>query len=292
MSTTARKIDTEEIALRIQDELNDFHVEGLVSTQINNKKSRFINIIRAINHADRIITRDMNLEGTVVVFVPADTTDIVFSQNADFAHEYIESLESQEANLIDSDYYYFTGKDQFLDVISISDRYLYIFDDYPQGGTKPSGRIKKRGANDFFSRQDDLSRTQGTNWLLDPYYDEAREAESVCYFIPDEGRLVLEKKFVSSKFISFQARLMPGLVRLADLKNYDRNATDYNDVYKVKTPHWGMELLVYEALDWLIPLSSPDAKNLVKAQKAEQKIGFENSKPGDSNVVVPHFSWG
>lgn len=274
---TARKIDTEEVALRIQDELNDFHVEGLVSTQINNKKSRFVNIIRAINHADRIITRDMNLEGVVVVYVPANTTDIVFSQNYLHADKYFNSIDAQKTNLITNDYAYFTLKDQYLDIIAILDRFLYLYDEYPFGGTKASGRIKKKSASDFWSTQKN--------------YD-ARGSDSFCYFIPDEGRLVLQQQADSGRFLSFQARLMPGLVRLTDLTYEKRDSTEYNDTYQIKTPHWGMELLVYEALDWLLPLSSTDAKQLVKQQKAEQKIGFENSKPGDTNVIVPHFSFG
>lgn len=289
---TTRKINTEEIALRIADELNDFHASGLIESSIVNKRSRFVNLIRAINHADRIVTRDMNLEGYVIVFAPASTNNIIFSQNADFASEYYDDLVAQQADLINSDFYYFTGVDQYLDVLDIYSRYVYVFDQYPTGGIKPGSRLKKRAASDFYSRQEEISNIETSNtYVASPYYDEARDADSMCYFIPDEGRLVLEQQFATAKFLGFEARLMPGIVNLSDLKDYDRDSSDY-DIYKIKTPQWGMELLVYEALDWLIPLSAPEAKNLVKAQKMEQKRGFEDSSPGDSNVIVPHFSWG
>lgn len=287
----ARSISTYEVALRIKDELNDFHIDDLISSQVHEKKTRFINVLRAINHADRIVTRDMNLSGVIVLFVPAETHNIIFAQNKRYANEYFNSIQAQQADLISEDSNYFLGRDQYLDIIAILDRFLYIYDRYPTGAEKVEARIKKKSVEDYRGIENELSRIENSTYIASPYYEDSREADSYCYFIPDEGRLVLQEKFKSPKFLSFTARLMPGLIRLADVKEEDRDSNEY-DMYNIKTPHWGMELLIYEALEWLLPLSASDARALVKQQKLEQKEGFESKKPGDSNVITPHFSWG
>lgn len=287
--SNSRSIHTEELAERILENLDDFFSDDLISSAAYSKKSSFTQVLRAINHADRITSRDMNRVAQVVMYVPADTNNIIFAEQYQYVADYIESIDSQEADLIDRDFVYFLGKDRFLDIIDILDRYLYVYNKHPVGGQNTESRIKKLSPEDFMGVEDRLRQLEETYWAT-PYYEDTPEETAYAYFMPDEGRIVLSKQFKTESFLQFRGRLMPGIVSLRDLDGSTIKDEDW-EIYTVLTPHWGIELLVQEALDWLLPMSASDARAIVKQEKAIQKEGFESKKPGDSNVIVPHHSF-
>lgn len=287
---TARSISTEEMAVRIREELDDFYNDGLISPTTFNKKKQYRNIIRAINHADRIIARDMNLTGSVIVFVPADTANVIFSENHLYAGDYFDDINAQKADIINRDRNYFLGKDQYLDVIAIQDRFLYVYTDYPINNPQTTSRIKKLSEEDFMGIEN-RTRNIDTGYWAEPYFEDVREEDAYCYFVPDEGRLVMSKMFKTPNFLKFRARLMPGVVNMSDLTDNEKDQEQWS-VYESKSPHWAFELMISEALLWLIPRSSADARQLVQRDRDREKVSFEQSKPGDSNVIVPHHSWG
>lgn len=285
----SRNISTEEVAVRIQEDLDDFYNDELISSNAFSKKNTFINILRAINHADRIIARDMNLTGSVVVYVPADTDNVIFSEQYRYESQVLSDIQSQAADLIDRDEAYFLAKNQYLDVISILDRYIYVHDEYPSGSEKNSARLKKISEEDYRGIANRARNAETGSWT-EPYYDDLRKEDAYCYFVPDEGRLVIGKMFKSPKFLTFRGRLMPGIIQMQDISENEKKQKKWN-IYQIQTPHWGLELMVSEALLWLLPRSASNARGIVKQERNEQKVGFENSKPGDSNVIVPHHSW-
>lgn len=287
--TTGRSIATEELAERILEALDDFYQSEMITAAIYEKKKGFTQIIRAINHADRITARDMNLSGQVVVYVPADTNNIIFPEQYQYLPDYVQSVDDQEADLIDRDFAYFLMKDSYLDIIAILDRYLYVYDSYPAKGNKSTDRIRKVSPEDYASLEDDLTKNE--TYRAEPYYDDLREENSFAYFIPDEGRMVMNKQFETASFLLFRARLMPGVFSLKYLHSTDIEKQNWENAYSVVCPHWALELLVAEALGWLLPMGAGAAQKLIKQEIMIQKEGFESKKPGDSNVIVPHHSY-
>jgi len=281
-----RDISTNELAVRVQNELQSFHQDKLISSFDYRKCKKYISLIRAINHADRIVTRDMDLEAVVVVFVPADTNNVFLHENYRDWANYVDNIKGQ-TNLTTRDRNYFLGKEKFLNIISIPDRFLNIFSDYPAGGARQSAHFRKVSYEDYQGRIH-------TNEILSEQYFgrtyQDNRQDPLCYFSVSESRITLGTMFESPRYLQFTARVMPGNVNLDDIGEANVDNEDYN-AYTVLAPHWSMELMIYETLLWLLPTSAKKARALCKQERDEQKLGHESQKPKDNNVIVPHFSY-
>jgi len=276
-------IKTEELAIRILENLNDLYLSKLLDSVIYRKKSEYINVIRSINHADRIITNDLALQGLVVVYVPANTNNILFSENYRYIGDIKSNITSQ-TSLISQDRAYFLGKDRFLDILAITDRYMDVYNEYPAiTSSKSSGRIKIIPEASF--READNSNSELTEYFN--AFDE--DIEGYGFFDPDNQRIVLNNKFQTASFLMFDARFMPGIMNLTDLTDSDKSNKDW-EAYTVKAPHWAFETMIYEALEWLIPITAPKALEFVHAQKNDKEAKMLSGKPGQSSIIMPDFN--
>ena len=284
-----RNVSTEELAIRIREDLDDLYNGNVIDGRTYNKKRQYVNIMRAINHADRLVCRDITLTGSVIVYVPADTSNVIFSENHLYKKQVFDNIKAQTADIIKRDKNYFLAKEQYLHVTEILDRYLYVFEDYPVNTVRTEARIKKLSEEDYMGLES-RNRSVKTGFWAEPYFEDVREDDAFCYYIQDEERLVMQKKFKTASFLKFRARLMPGVLQMQDLSENEKDQQKW-DVYRVLAPHWAFETMQAEALVRLTPLSEAEARALVKNERDEQEFGMHQKRPSDSNVIVPHHSW-
>lgn len=286
----ARKISTKEIAVRLREELDELYNDDMVSARAYKRKREFVNVLQAINEADRELTRDINLEGSTIAYVPAETSNLIFSNQHLYVPEFVESLSDKESDgdIITDDYVYFLGENQYLDVIEILDRYLYVYDEYPVNEVQSTSRIRKISESDYMGIENRI-RTNETAFWNEPYFEDKRQVDAWCYYMVDQGRLHMNKKFESGKFLKFKARLMPGIVSMGDITADQKNDEKW-DIYTIRTPHWGYEALRAKALVNLLPISAENARGVAERREARAEQRFYAAMPSDTNVIVPHHS--
>lgn len=286
-TSNSRNIPTIELAEEILEELDDLYQDQAISAPIYRKKRGYSKVIKAINNADRVTVRDMNLTAMVVLFVPQDQASIPFANNYRYYQKYQDSINA-DTDLSSENKKFFLGKDAFLDVVEIKSTYLYVFDSYPVSAERSESRIKRVNHSEFYGREERLRYLQST-YFPTQYYEDRKDIESLCYFIPDEQRLVLDAKFSSDTFLQFEGRIMPGLITFASLSDQDKANEDWAR-YTIKAPHWAYETLKYEALLYLLPMSS-QAYKIIEERKARVKRDMEASKPSDSTILTPPHSY-
>lgn len=284
----ASDIQTLEVAERLKEDLKDFYQDRLIQSATFREKTSFANLLRAINHADRLICRDTHAEKFVVVYAPEGQTNIFLDNNDRYTSEVQDAIEALD--IPDDDKTIFLSRMYGVYVIQINSRHLYIHKEYPTGAEISEDRRRKVGHDEFYGPVQRVRQT-----LTVRYTDRGRswndkEVESQVLFIPGENRLILGKAPEEPLFIRFQARVQPGILNLKDIPKSKISQCDYS-IYKILSPHTAFEYLLSEALMWLLPRSAHDARQIVGRDRDREDFRYQKMKPTDSNVVVPDHSF-
>lgn len=275
-----RTIQTKEAVERLKEALVDLRDDGMLTPQAFLRKSGKTTLMRAVNHADRLCCRDLNIYTQVVAYVPPGDVNVLFDEQK----RYRSNVQSAINELEDSQVVrnWFLGNLNSIYVIEIISRYLYVHREYPSGNEKTDKRLRKVSTSEFRGGEEYFRRAASRSFV-GVYRD--RPEEAMCYFDPNASRLVLGQRFEGERFLSFEARLMPGIMNLEDASSQKEGT------YKILTPHTAFELLLYEAILYLLPASSVDARNLIFSQKEVERRRSLESQPVERTVVRPHFSF-
>lgn len=280
----ARTISTHEVAERLIEMLDDLFNENLISGPVLRKKRSFKTVLRAINHADRIVSRNMQLSAQVVIYSPPGEAVLDLTQQGNFQGDIAADL-LEQVDLDPQTRAMFIEADAHLHVLEITSRYLDVFESYPAQAQKSEHRIRKVSPDDF-SRDRDGQKRRFSHFHGRFYGDLPHEP--VCYYLPSQQRLVLGQDVENPAFLRFTARIMPGILNVADVTD---DKCDFK-IYNIVSPHDAFEYLIYEAMLQLIPMTASEARNLVLSLRNQESIDYLTTKPTDSNVVVPRMSFG
>ncbi len=282
----SQAISSKDAAERIIDDLNDFQADGLINGSTFKRKTSFLSVLKALNHADRVVCRDLFIEKLVVVYIPPGANNIFLSQKAQDVADIQEAI--HEMDLEDSQEAFFLSKYDYTNVLSVESRFVDVFNKYPVGPERSEKRFTKVSLSDFFNTDDyhkPYSSRQRYSYINRPL------PENKCVFILGENRFILGQTFDTPRFARFNARVMPGILDVTRFPKSKVTACDY-DSYATLAPHYSFEYFLAESLLYLIPKSNLDARRIVATDRNREKDEMQRMKPSDNNVIVPYHSFG
>lgn len=284
-----RYIQANEVAERLIEILDDLHMDGAITGAAIRKKATFLTMLRAINHAERIVMRNSQSHGQVVVYAPSGEGNLFLDDQGRYEGDMKSDISGQD--LSTAAHSHFLVKESHLRIIEIVSRHLDIYDEYPTDGARSDNRIRKISKAEYDQFEDRFIRN--TSFFFSNFYSDST-VDNICYYLPQENRLVLGQLFDSPVFLQFEARLMPGIVAIRDIPERQITARDCLEFksYKMIAPHEAFEYLILEAALYLLPMSAVDARAIIKADLVEERLHYLRTKPSDRNVIVPKMSFG
>jgi hypothetical protein len=289
MEQNERYIRAEEVSARILDDLTDAHEAGELSSSQLRRKTTYRQVIRAINHADRIVCRDLNVERYIVFYIPANTNNIPFDSNEQFSGKILEELRSKSLENPNRSYFY--NKFDYLNVLDINDRYIHIYKEYPVSSEQSDAKIRLVNTSEFFNTKDYLD---GSEYSFNPFgepYDTDIDIRFQASFIPDENRLILGGGYTTPVFARCMARIMPGIFNVSSVPDARAQSCEFDD-YKVVAPQYTFEHLLSEAILYLLPKTPTATRRHMERMREREKSNTAKAKPVERSVITPPFSWG
>lgn len=289
METNHRAIRTEEVASRILDDLFEAHEAGELSSSALRRKTTYRQVLKAINHADRVACRDLNIERSIVFYIPASTYNIPFDSNDQFSGDILTELRSQ--NLTDPNRGYFYNKFDYLNILDLNDRYIHIYNEYPTSSEQSQTKIRLVHTSEFFNTKDYVDGSEYDYSVYGEPYDTDLDIKFQGTYIPDENRLILGGAYTTATFGRCMARIMPGIFNVGSVPDARAQECDYKD-YMVVAPQYAFEYLLSEAILYLLPKTPTNTRRALEIDREREKSNMAKAKPRARAVVSPPFSWG
>lgn len=263
-----RRLKTEHIANKVKDQLDSYRSMGILTNPMYDKFTSFRVLIEAINDADIEVCGAIRQTSQVVVFVPANTSEIILKGSELYDADHTNALLNSIPDLLADT---FLNASPWTEIQEIRAQNLYVFSEYPLNGKKSESYVKLVSYSDLQGKRLN-NNDPNTNVSQIAYYDATRY------------RIQLSQSYSSDKFLSFEAYLSPEKI------DFEEITDDAYDEYTICAPTVASKLMEYQAIKEVLPIGldiTEQLEGLVANEK--RKVASRMPKNHTTLTVEPRF---
>lgn len=247
-------------------------------------------LLKALNRADVEVCSNYRMQGNVVLYIPPKQDHILLEYQTYYAHKYAEAWSDEYQDIAPEILDSYLFHEYYLSIIEIKSEWLNILSQYQ---AKPQAwQIETSIRKISFERFVNLRRTLGDHYE-NPYRaifgssSNLPITNDVCTFEPDRQELLLASPFDEGKFLQFQARLIPRMLPLQLIKDWESGKDVPSADYPVLAPAFTEEWLINEAVMRVLPRTATPAREQTAQELMRAKNSVLFNKPSDQTGFTP-----